>query len=187
MRKLMLQITACLLPLPALAGDVTIEKVHICCPSCVKAIEGALSKADGVTDLKVDKDAGQVTFAATDQKSANQAFRRLAREGFAGTGTHDGKQLRLPKINVEEGTKADSVVLTGVHLCCGGCVKAASGAVGKVAGVSNVTGDEEASSLTITGSDIDIQAAITALRAAGFNGALKTDEAAKPKKKAKVN
>ncbi len=175
MRKTLFTIASCLFAVPAFAGTVEVEKVHICCPACVKAIESTLSKAEGVTDLKVDKDAGKVTFAATDDKAGRRAFRSLLKAGFAGNAKQDGKAIKMPKLDVAEGTKANSVELTGVHLCCGGCVKAAEGALSKVAGVTSVKGNQEAKSLTITGTDVDILKAIAALREAGFNGTLKTN------------
>lgn len=63
-----------------------------------------------------------------------------------------------------------TTTLTGVHICCGSCVKAANGIV---AGVSGLTGtvSQEDGSVALTGPDVaTVQKGVDALTAAGFFG-----------------
>lgn len=65
------------------------------------------------------------------------------------------------------------VTVSGVHLCCGGCVKAASAAV--TGAGAQVTKDGNA--LKISGADdATVQKALDALGAAGFHGTTDSDE-----------
>lgn len=62
------------------------------------------------------------------------------------------------------------VELKGTHLCCGQCVKAVEGILGKVDGVSG-TCDRKGSTVTITAKDdAAAQKALDALAAGGFHG-----------------
>jgi periplasmic mercuric ion binding protein len=62
------------------------------------------------------------------------------------------------------------VELTGVHLCCQGCVNAANAALGSVEGVSSRC-DTENRTVTLTaGDDSAARKALDALAAAGFYG-----------------
>ena len=71
---------------------------------------------------------------------------------------------------------ADSVEVSGVHLCCGKCVQVASQAVGKVDGVTDVKGDRATKSLKFTAKDESAtKAAKAALTEAGFFGTFKVD------------
>lgn len=152
------------------AADVAIKGVHLCCGGCVKAAGNALSKAKGVSNAKCDRDAQTVSFTATDAKAAKGGLRALARAGLAGSATIDGKATHFPHQRVKRGTKADTVTLRGVHLCCGKCVKAVESAANGVAGVTSVEVDKKKRSATLTGSGIDVNAAIAALNKAGFSG-----------------
>jgi periplasmic mercuric ion binding protein len=72
--------------------------------------------------------------------------------------------------------RADSVEVSGVHLCCGRCVTAATQAVGKVDGISDAKGDRAAKKVTFTAKDESAaKAARTALADAGFYGTFKVD------------
>jgi hypothetical protein len=72
--------------------------------------------------------------------------------------------------------RADSVEVTGVHLCCNRCVTVAVGAVGKAEGVSDAKGDRATKKLTFTAKDDKaVKAAQAALTEAGFNGSWKVD------------
>src|SRR5882672_8594638 len=63
-----------------------------------------------------------------------------------------------------------SVKISGVHLCCQGCVKGVKAAVGKVQGVT-VNADEDAGTVELTGPDkATVQKAADALVAAGYFG-----------------
>ena len=72
--------------------------------------------------------------------------------------------------------RADSVEVSGVHLCCGRCVQMATASVAKVDGISDVKGDRTNKKLTFTAKDeAAAKAARTALSDAGFFGTVKLD------------
>src|SRR5882672_7453124 len=63
-----------------------------------------------------------------------------------------------------------SVKISGVHLCCQGCVKGVKSAVGKVQGVT-VNADEDSGTVSLTGPDkATVQKAADALVAGGYFG-----------------
>ena len=63
-----------------------------------------------------------------------------------------------------------SAKISGVHLCCAGCVKGAEKAVAKVSGVTAAV-DKDAGTVTLTGADkAAVQKAADALVAAGYFG-----------------
>ena len=69
-------------------------------------------------------------------------------------------------------TFAGDVEITGVHLCCGACVRAVGATLGDVDGVSGAACDREEKTVTFTAEDDEsAQAAIDALAEAGFHGA----------------
>jgi hypothetical protein len=73
-------------------------------------------------------------------------------------------------------TRADSVEVSGVHLCCNRCVTVASQAVGKVDGVSDAKADRTTKKLTFTAKDEKAtMAAKAALTEEGFFGTFKVD------------
>ncbi|MGE0374579.1 MAG: heavy-metal-associated domain-containing protein, partial [Planctomycetaceae bacterium] len=156
MQRLLLGLSVCLVSAPAFGDEMTVKDVHLCCGACVKAVEKALGKADGVSELKIDKDAGTVVFQVDDRKMARAAMRRLANAGFAGEATLGGKKVALPKIKVEEGTTSNSLEITDVHLCCGGCVTAVQDALKEVKGVSKVEGDTKTGVVKVEGQDVNV-------------------------------
>jgi copper chaperone CopZ len=73
---------------------------------------------------------------------------------------------------------AGEVQVTGVHICCGACVKGVEKALKDVTGVSKVSGDREAKTVRFTAADDKAAAAgIEALAKAGFHGTAKHGEA----------
>lgn len=151
------------------AGDVKVEGVHLCCGACVKGIGKALKGVDGVTGVQCDRKAGSVTFTAGSADAARSAIVALADGGFFGKATLDGKALAFPKSGARPGAKADTISISHVHLCCGGCISAAAKAVRAVDGVADVDCDRAGSSVKVTGSGISVEAVVKALNGAGFN------------------
>ena len=43
------------------ADTVTFNRMHLCCGACVKAVEGAVTKVDGVESASCDRDKGRCT------------------------------------------------------------------------------------------------------------------------------
>lgn len=151
----------------ARAAEVKITGVHICCGACVKAVNAALKDVAGVSKSAADDD-GTVTFDAADDKAAAAGIAALAKAGFHGSAKSGDKALEFPKVEIAAGAKADSVTVTGIHLCCGACYKATDEAL---KGIGTVTSDKKAKTVTVSGKGIDVAAVIAALNKAGFHGA----------------
>ena len=155
----------------ALAGEVTVKGVHLCCGQCVKIAGKALKSVDGVSGAACDRKEKTVTFQASNAKAAESGIKALVKAGFHGKAKHDGKKVALPPSGAKKGDKADTVTLSGVHLCCGNCVKAVGKALTNIG--AKVTCDRKARTVTLTGSGIDVAAAVAALNKAGFHANVK--------------
>lgn len=155
------------------AADVTIEKVHLCCGACVKAVNETLKGVKGVSDVTAEQKAGTVKFKAADQAAVDEAIKGLAKEGFHGSATADGKEVKFPDSGAKKGEKANSITVTDVHLCCGQCERLADKALEGLAGMKEKKIDKDAKTITVTGSDIEIAAFVDALNKAGFHANLK--------------
>lgn len=155
----------------AQAGDVTIKGVHLCCGQCVKGVAKTLGSVDGISDAACDRTAKTVTFTAASDKNAAAAIKALGKAGFHGAAAHGDKLLKFPASGAKKGDKADKVVFTNVHLCCGACVKGVAKALTDID--AEKACDKKAGTVTLTGSGIDISAAVAALNKAGFNATVK--------------
>ena len=71
----------------------------------------------------------------------------------------------------------DSVTLSGVHLCCGGCVKGVEKAAAKVEGAS-VSCDAKAGTVTVKGEKAAVKKAVAAIGKAGYYGESSAKDAA---------
>lgn len=151
-----------------LAEDVKIAGVHLCCGKCVTGAKQALAKVEGVSKIRVNKTDETVIFEATDTKSATSGLKSLAAAGFYGATETSG-----PDFGVDPFAKKDSVTVTAMHLCCGGCITAAETAIGSVAGVTGTDVSAKAGQIEVTGSGISLSAVLKALHAAGFHGDVK--------------
>src|SRR5216683_94418 len=105
----------------AYAGKVEIKGAHLCCPSCVKAVTGALSKVDGVSDAAADKDKKTISFTTKDDKTTTAALTALYNVGFLGAATDDGKEVKIDLPSPKKGETVDSVTVTNTHVCCPNC------------------------------------------------------------------
>jgi copper chaperone CopZ len=154
------------LTLAAYAEDSTakISDVHLCCHSCVTGVEKAVSAVPGVK-ADVDKDAGTVTLTSADKASLQKAADALTAAGYFGTST----DVKLDASTGAKDAKVQTLKITGVHLCCGKCVKAVDAAVKSVPGVTGDDAKKNAESFTVTG-DFNDQAVFAALQKAGLTG-----------------
>ncbi|MCH7688584.1 MAG: heavy-metal-associated domain-containing protein, partial [Planctomycetes bacterium] len=67
--------------------------------------------------------------------------------------------------------QAGEVSVKGVHICCGMCVKAIGGVLGKVDGVSDAKCDRDSKTVTFSASDAKTaKAGLRAILNAGFYG-----------------
>lgn len=170
MKRILLSAAALLLALgtSAFAGTVKVEGVHLCCGGCVKAATAALTGIDGVSGVKVDKDNETVSYDAKDAKAAEAGIAALAKAGYAGKAKEGDKELAFP--NVKTDAKGDSVKITGVHNCCGQCVKAIQASLKAVDGVTEVKCDK--TTCTVTGKSVSHKALVDALHEAGLHGSI---------------
>jgi mercuric ion binding protein len=153
----------------AFAGQVSIDGVHLCCGACAKACNQALTGVTGVSNVAVDKDAGTIKYDAADATGAQAGIAALAKAGFAGAAKFDGADLAFPAGVAKDG-KGDSVTITGIHNCCGGCAKAIEASLKGVTGVTGVKCEKK--SCTVTGTGVSYTALISALHADGFHGTI---------------
>lgn len=82
------------------ANEVKLTRVHLCCPACVKAVEGALSKVEGVAAVTCDKEKGSCTATGKDVEVL-AVLEALQKAGFNGTipGAGKGKPKEAPATN----------------------------------------------------------------------------------------
>lgn len=157
------------------AGDVTVKKAHVCCGACVNAVKKCLADVEGVSKAAADQNSKTITFIAADEAAAKKGIEALAKAGFHGTATHGDKAVEFPKPNTKPGQKSDSITFSGVHLCCGACVRGAKEALENVKNVKIIDVDQKTKSVTLSGEKIDLAEAIKAFNDGGFHGNLKGD------------
>ncbi len=160
-----------ILPAPD-SGVVSVKGVHLCCGGCQEIADAALSDVEGVSDISCDLNTKVISFKAENDKAAEAGIKALAEAGFFGTATHDAKKLKYPESGAKEGTTSNSIVLTGVHLCCTACVTASQDALKDVKGVTLIDIDRNERTIKLTGDTIGVPEAIAALNKAGFYGRL---------------
>jgi len=167
MKKLLTTLTLGIaLSLTARAADVTLTDVHICCGSCVKGIDKAVATVDGLTD-KADEDASTITLTAADTATLQKGVDALTTAGFFGKSSDPSI-----KVNADTGAKnqkVQTITITGLHLCCGKCVKAVNQILGGVPGVTGNTAAKGATSFDVTG-DFNDKDVFDALQKGGLTG-----------------
>ena len=72
--------------------------------------------------------------------------------------------------------KVTTVVIEGVHLCCGACVTGSKEALEKLAAASEIDIDRNAEIITVKGKELDETEVIGALNKGGFYGKVKREE-----------
>ncbi len=164
----------------AQAGDVAVKGVHLCCGACVAGANKALKDIDGVTKTAADRNGRLVTFKAKDAKAAAAGIAALAKGGFFGTASHDGKLIKFPDSGAKKGTLSDTVAIGGVHLCCGACVTGAQKALENLKNVKSIDIDRKLRTITLHGAKIDELAVVSALNRGGFYASILKPQ---PKKK----
>ena len=146
--------------------SVKLSSVHLCCNSCVKGVDKAISSVAGAT-AESDKDAGSVTIKAPDSATAQKAVDALVAAGYFGTSSDAA--IKVKARSGAKNTKVQSLKVTGVHLCCAKCVTSVNDALAKVDGVKGNTAAKGADSFEITG-DFNGKDAMVALNKAGLTG-----------------
>ena len=144
----------------------TLSDVHICCGSCVKAINKIAATVPNLT-ATADQDAGTIVLTAPDTATIQKGADALVAAGFYGKSSDSAI-----KINAVTGAKnqtMQSMTIEGLHLCCGHCVKSVNEILGGVPGVTGNTAAKGAKSFEVTGNfnDKDV---FDALQKGGLTG-----------------
>lgn len=171
-----------LLAAPAAAAQVQVKGLHLCCGSCVSAVEGSVGEVEGVSKLAVDRGGGSAEFTTTGPDVTAKALAALAKAGMYGTVTVDGKPAAFPAAKVAAGTTAEKVVFEDVHLCCRACANGVVRALEKDEVIGIIDCDQKQSLVTVTakgGSQLDVAAVQAALHKAGFHAKLRENPAKK--------
>jgi mercuric ion binding protein len=144
---------------------VELTGVHLCCQSCVNAVDAALTSVEGVNS-RCDMEKGTVAFTASDNATAQKALDALAAAGFHGSAASN--QLAMKAVSEILPGKVKSLKVSGIHNCCGPCCAAIKEAITTVEGVTGDTAKPRATSFEVTG---DFYAAdlVRALNSAGFS------------------
>lgn len=150
-------------------SSVKLENVHLCCKACVRGVESAVAGVEGAS-AKADQETGVVVITAADKKTVRQGVNAMMRGGFYGTSTD--ASIKVRDISGAEDGTVKSATITGVHLCCGGCVDAVADALATVKGVSGNTAEKKQPAFDVTG-EFNPKEVIAALNKAGFTGRLK--------------
>jgi copper chaperone CopZ len=162
--SLMLALTAAVSAKAESSAKLT--DVHLCCQSCVKGVDKAVSKVEGAKATS-DMDEKSVSLTAPDTATLQKAVDALVAAGYYGKSSD-------PAIKVSADTgakdqKVQSLKVADTHLCCTSCVKAVNKALGSVSGVTGNTAAKGATSFTING-DFNEKEAMDALQKAGLTG-----------------
>lgn len=155
-----------LLTLTSLANaetTVTMKGVHNCCKSCTNGITKA---AGTVKDVTVTAEGETVTIVAKSKEDATKAVDAVIAAGYYGT-----SDAATP-VAAKPDKKVTSVTVTGTHMCCGKCVKAATAAVEKVSGVTKANIVAKEPTFTVEG-NFSQNELLAALQKAGFEGTIK--------------
>jgi len=152
--------------LAASAATVTLSGVHICCGSCVKGVNAAVTNVTGLTAV-ADEDAGTVVLTADDSATLQKGVDALTTAGFFGTSSDPA--IKVSADTGAKNQKVQTITITGLHLCCGKCVKAVNEILGGVPGVTGNTAAKGAKSFDVTG-DFNDKDVFDALQKAGLTG-----------------
>lgn len=156
--------------------EVTVKGVHLCCQSCSDGADSALEGIDGVSKPGNDRNTKLITFQAESKDAALAGIKSLAKEGFYGTATFGKEELKWPDSGAKKGNKVPTVVIEGVHLCCGSCVTGAKEALAKLEGATEIDVDRNAEKITVKGKELDEAVVIAALNKGGFFGTVKHED-----------
>jgi copper chaperone CopZ len=148
------------------ADEVKFSKVHLCCNGCEKAAVKAGTSVEGVK-VAVDQDAETLTLSGSSKADLQKAANAVAAAGFYGKSGDADVKMRAK--TGAKGNKVSSLQVTGVHLCCGACVKAVARAVEATPGATGHTARKQAKTFEVTGSFTD-RDFFKALRDNGLNG-----------------
>ncbi|HSZ56388.1 MAG TPA: cation transporter [Tepidisphaeraceae bacterium] len=172
MRRTAVRVVSLLVPLFAASSvfaeaTATIEKTHLCCNSCVKGVQKAVSSVDGAK-VKCDREAQTITVTAPDADTAQKAVDAILAAGYYGKASG----AALKDDSGAKAGKSQSVVVSGFHNCCKKCTTALNETIKKVPGATGEV-DAKATTVTVTG-DFDPAALVQAFNDAGFHAKIES-------------
>src|ERR1041385_7434131 len=100
-------------------SSAKLTDVHLCCQSCVKGVDKAVSKVEGVKATS-DMDEKTVSLTAPDTATLQKAVDALVAAGYYGKSSDPAI-----KVSAETGAKdqkVQSLQVADTHLCCTSCV-----------------------------------------------------------------
>ena len=150
----------------AAESSVKLTDVHLCCQSCVKGVDKAVGKIEGVKATS-DMDEKTVSLTGPDTATLQKAVDALVAAGYYGKSSDAA--IKVSADTGAKNEKVQSLKVEDTHLCCGSCVKAVNKALGSVSGVTGNTAAKGATSFTING-DFNDKEAMDALQKAGLTG-----------------
>src|SRR5262245_6390327 len=169
MKTIFLSVTTALgLVLAGHAADVSVKltDVHVCCQACVKGVDTATAKVQGLT-AKASQDDGTVDLTAADKATLQKGVDALVAAGYFGKSSDPDI-----KVKADTGAKDQKVQLLkmeDLHLCCNQCVRAVNRVLGNVSGVTTNTAARNVKVFTVSG-DFNDKEVFTALQKAGLTG-----------------
>jgi periplasmic mercuric ion binding protein len=146
----------------AAEAKVTIEKTHLCCGTCVKGAEKAVTSVAGAT-AQCDKGAGSITITAPDAATAQKAVDALVKAGYYGKAT--GAEIKDTSGAPAGQVKAATV--SGFHNCCKKCTTSINEVIAKVPGAKGEV-EGKATTVKVSG-DFDAKKLVEAFNEAGFS------------------
>lgn len=144
---------------------VTLSEMHLCCGSCVKGVEKAVSSVPGAQGV-CDKGNASCTITAADDATAAKAIAAVAAAGYHAA--VDNSKLAMANDSGAPSGNVKRLQVSGVHNCCGGCSKAIKEAVAEVAGVKSDNCKSKDTSFVVEG-DFSAAAVVKSLNEAGFH------------------
>jgi copper chaperone CopZ len=146
-------------------ATLTLNGIHNCCKSCENGLIKAVSKVRDVTLVSTKT---SVTITAKNKADAKKAAAAILDAGYFGTSEDDAKPSSTAPAKAPE-PQVKTATVSGLHLCCGKCAKAANEAIKTVAGITKGEAMPKVTTVTVEG-DFKASDLIAALNKAGFNG-----------------
>lgn len=161
---------------------MTLKNVHLCCKQCVRGVEQSIKEIDGVT-LKANTDDETVTLTSADKAKLQKAANAMAEGGYFGVSS-DPAIKPVAKTGAK-GETVKTVLVSGVHLCCPGCVEAVDRAIKNTPGATDHTAKKNSPTFAVNGNFND-QKFFEALQKEGLSGKVATHAAAESAKAGKA-
>ncbi|MBT4225297.1 MAG: hypothetical protein HOD72_12620 [Opitutae bacterium] len=142
---------------------VSLKGVHLCCKSCVTGVAKAAQSAGASATSKPQQKL--VIIEAADDATASKAVTAVAKAGYYGKSSNPSIAI---KTDLKDAT-VTSASVSGVHLCCGKCVRAVDKAIDSLKGASGHTAEKNSATFKVTGS-FSLKALLDALHENGLHG-----------------